>query len=247
MATRGQRLLPASAIRAGNRPLDPFRCSGEASFITAREAAGRRRLICWPGCCLDELTNRLADDPRDRSVSGQRNLIERPIVLLFQAHGQPRCLARTLVHATPLRSCGSIPTRASDCNGVMHFSPAVELPTLGVGWIGQAFEIGSINTRRDRGASRLIVSENLRPVRFALQDVRHPAGLERAILLRRRSGSLSRKYRMRGSTKWNRHIKMRFHPQTTPRQANGQRHRRVLLPPASPLLSGGPSGVLSCA
>jgi hypothetical protein len=101
LATRGQQWSPASTIRAVHPCLDPFHRCGEASSIIAPVAPGqRRRSVCWLGRCLDELSDGLADYPRDRSVSRQRNLIERPIVLLFEAHGQPRCLPRTLVHAT---------------------------------------------------------------------------------------------------------------------------------------------------
>lgn len=100
--TQDQHASPASANRAEDQPLDPFHCFGEASSITTRQDAGRRgQLINRPGRCIDKLPDGLADDPRDGSIAGQCDLIERPIVLFFQAHGQPRCLPRTLVHATP--------------------------------------------------------------------------------------------------------------------------------------------------
>ena len=69
---------------AGDQTLDSRRYFGGASSIITQQAAGHRgRLIYRPRSCLDELPDRLADHPRDRSVSGQRDLIERPIVLLF--------------------------------------------------------------------------------------------------------------------------------------------------------------------
>jgi hypothetical protein len=61
--------------------------------------------------CLDELPDGLADDPGDGSIPSQCNLSERPIILLFQAHGKPGRLSRTLVHATPHDSVGEL-TRA---------------------------------------------------------------------------------------------------------------------------------------
>jgi len=50
---------------------------------------------------IDELSNCLSDHPRNRSVFRQRDLAKRPIVLLFQTHGQSCCLSWTLVHFAP--------------------------------------------------------------------------------------------------------------------------------------------------
>jgi hypothetical protein len=89
-------------------------------------AAGRRRrLVCWLVRCIDELSDGLTDYPRDRSVSRQRYLVESPIVLLFEAHGQPRCFARTLVHATLHAFRHDLTLGASEFNDVMKFSPTV--------------------------------------------------------------------------------------------------------------------------
>jgi len=101
LVTRRQHWSLASAICTGDRYLDPLHCSGEGSSIMAHAATGpQRRLVCWLGRCVNKLSDGLADDPRHRSVSRQRYLIQRQIVPLFEAHRQSGCLARTLVHAT---------------------------------------------------------------------------------------------------------------------------------------------------
>jgi hypothetical protein len=132
LVTRRQHWSPASAICVADRCFDPLHCSGEASSIMAHVATRlQRRLVCWLGRCVYKLSDGLADDPRDRSVSRQRYLIKCPIILFFEAHRQPRCLARTLVHATlhafPGRNLSVV---TSEFNEVMHFHQQHQIRVL---------------------------------------------------------------------------------------------------------------------
>src|SRR5271163_1589244 len=132
-ATPLQHRFSASEVGASHQRPDLLCHSGEASSIIVHMAASQqRRLIDWLRRCVDELPDGLADDPRDGCVSRQRDLIQGPIVLLFEAYRQPCWLARALVHATLLGLLGrTLSLVTSEFNKVMHFSSAASDQSFG--------------------------------------------------------------------------------------------------------------------